>query len=136
MRKVRSTWRLIEDRIHYVCFFGTAKGGKAFRDITMPFVGYPQKLQWDGKHMALNAGGTIYQMQVSGSRGKIVGTTGLRGDTENQAKNACNRETLRLQRKDGSTPIILASEGRQSRVLTSAAEGGGYAYYTGRSITA
>ena len=82
MRKVRSTWRLIEDRIHYVCFFGTAKGGKAFRDITMPFVGYPQKLQWDGKHMALNAGGTIYQMQVSGSRGKIVGTTGLRGDTE------------------------------------------------------
>jgi hypothetical protein len=82
VRKVRSTWRLIEDRIHYVCFFGTAKGGKAFRDITMPFVGYPQKLQWDGKHMALNAGGTIYQMQVSGSRGKIVGTTGLRGDTE------------------------------------------------------
>ncbi len=82
MCKVRSTWRLIEDRIHYVCFFGTAKGGKAFRDITMPFVGYPQKLQWDGKHMALNAGGTIYQMQVSGSRGKIVGTTGLRGDTE------------------------------------------------------
>ena len=33
------------------------KGRKAFRDITMPFVGYPQKLQWDGKHMALNEGG-------------------------------------------------------------------------------
>lgn len=58
------------------------KGSKVFRDITMPFVGYPQKLQWDGKHMALNEGGTIYQMQVSGPIGKIVGTTGLRGDTE------------------------------------------------------
>jgi hypothetical protein len=58
------------------------KGGKAFRDITMPFVGYPQKLQWDGKHMALNEGATIYQMHVSGSTGTIVGTTDLRGDTE------------------------------------------------------
>jgi hypothetical protein len=45
------------------------KGGKAFRDITMPSVGYPQKLQWDGKHMALNEGATIYQMRVSGSTG-------------------------------------------------------------------
>ena len=58
------------------------KGGVEFRDITMPFVGYPQKLQWDGKHIALNEGGTIYQMQVSGSTGTIVGTTRLLGDTE------------------------------------------------------
>lgn len=58
------------------------KGGKSFRDISMPFVGYPQKLQWDGKDMALNEGGTIYQMQVSGSIGTIVGTTRLLGDTE------------------------------------------------------
>jgi hypothetical protein len=58
------------------------KGRTTFRDITMPFIGYPQKLQWDGKHMALNQGGTIYQMQVSGSTGRIVGTTRLLGDTE------------------------------------------------------
>ena len=58
------------------------KGGKALRDITMPFIGYPQKLQWDGEHMALNEGGTIYRMQLVGSRGNIVGTTSLQGDTE------------------------------------------------------
>jgi|GEM_PF-4192929 hypothetical protein len=58
------------------------KGGNAFRDIAMPFIGYPQKLQWDGKYIALNEGGTIYQMHVSGSTGTIVGTTRLIGDTE------------------------------------------------------
>jgi hypothetical protein len=59
------------------------KGGKVLRDIALSaFIGYPQKLQWDGKYMALNEGGTIYQVQVSGSNGKIVGTTRLLGDTE------------------------------------------------------
>jgi hypothetical protein len=56
--------------------------------------GYPQKLQWDGKHMSLNAGGTIYQMQVSGSRGKIVGTTGLPRKSESQPKCANQAKTL------------------------------------------
>lgn len=59
------------------------KGGKALRDITLSaFIGYPQKLQCDGKYMALNEGGTIYQVQVSGSNGTIVGSTRLLGDTE------------------------------------------------------
>jgi hypothetical protein len=60
-----------------------SKGGKALRDITLSaFIGYPQKLQWDGKYMALNEGGTIYQVHVVGSNGQIVGTTRLLGDTE------------------------------------------------------
>lgn len=58
------------------------KGGKTFHDIRMPFSGYPQKLQWDGKYLALNEGATIYQVQVQGSTGTIEGTTNLRGDTE------------------------------------------------------
>jgi hypothetical protein len=59
------------------------KGSKTLKDIALnQFLGYPQKLEWDGKYMALNEGGTISRVQVSGTKGTIVGTTTLQGDTE------------------------------------------------------
>jgi hypothetical protein len=64
------------------------KGSEAFRDIAMPFIGYPEKLQWDGKYIALNLGPTIYRMQVAGSIGRIIGTTTLLGDTEGSGGTA------------------------------------------------
>jgi hypothetical protein len=52
------------------------KGGNVLIDIRLnQSISEPQKLQWDGKFMALELGGTIHRVQVFGTEGKIVSTT-------------------------------------------------------------
>jgi hypothetical protein len=52
------------------------KGGNVLFDIRLnQSISEPQKLQWDGKFMALELGGTIHRVQVFGTEGKIVSTT-------------------------------------------------------------
>ncbi len=55
-------------------------GSSKFTDITINGLGwasFASKVQWDGTYFALHEGSAIYQVQVSGSTGTIVGTTTL-----------------------------------------------------------
>ena len=54
------------------------KNGSAFADITLnETLSYMGTVQWDGTYITIASGNTIYQVQVSGSNGTIVGTTSL-----------------------------------------------------------
>ncbi len=65
----------------YPVFTELPKGAGSFRDLTLSgYLQYPKKVQWDGKHLALTLSGAVYQVDVSGSNAKIVGSTRMFGD--------------------------------------------------------
>lgn len=66
------------------------KGKTTFKPIALnQTVGFPGNIQWDGSHLTLvdalyhgNDTSAIYQLTISGSTGKILGTTVLHGSEE------------------------------------------------------
>lgn len=66
----------------HVIFAELPHGGGKFSDITLnQYIGWPGGVQWDGKHVAVGDQTVlkIYEFDVSGSKGSLVGTTTLSG---------------------------------------------------------
>jgi hypothetical protein len=62
-------------------FAAIPNGSRAFVDVAVrPRIARPNRIQWDGSHFAVGVTRTnkIHQVDVSGSTGRIVGTTALR----------------------------------------------------------
>jgi hypothetical protein len=65
----------------FLVFTELRNGRNAFRDLRLnEDVGFPEKIQWDGKHIAINIGAVIYRVTISGSNAKVAGFTRLLRD--------------------------------------------------------
>jgi len=73
----------------FFAFAAIPSGSHSFTNISLDqYIQIPGGVQWDGKHVAVEDqgagyhGSTIYQVAVSGSSAKAVGTTTLSGSTD------------------------------------------------------
>jgi hypothetical protein len=65
---------------HQYAFAELPKGGSAFQDIALSqTLTEPGTVQWDGSHITIANGNSIWQIQVSGSEGTVVAQSTLSG---------------------------------------------------------